>query len=397
MLALKKSNSGFSQELFLIILVSGYLLNLIYYLLNLGRDFPYNTFLWYPEHKYTDFSSNWFALRDADLTAGSGYTILDYLPLWNFIHFLFSRISNFEIARFIYLSVLVIFTYNLINKYVIQNFPRPNLTLLNCIIIFSYPVLFVFDRGNIEFMAFVFLFLFFVTSDKHMNLKFIFFTFSCLIKPWALILVPVLIYKYRSIFVKKFFPLYIFTIITVPVIISYYFFKNIDTILNFNKTLNMYKDYSSLMIFDRVGLAYSHSLYNFISIFVNEFDIKTSRLIIFISYALFCLFVTIFIYLDFFKIKYPIWKFYSLSVVLMNLLPFVSADYRLLNIYILLYMFLINIDRFDGNDRFALYLLALLLIPKNIFIGEYTLGSIVNPTILLLVALIIFKSRQKVY
>ena len=396
MFVIKKANRQFSQHLFIIILIFGYILNMIYYTFNLGKEYPYNTFLTPPVSQYSDFYNNWAALRDTNLTSSSGYTILDYLPLWNFIHFLFSRISNFEAARFIYLSLIILFTYSLINKYVIKNFAQQNLLLSISIIIFSYPVIFVFERGNIEFMAFVFLFLFFVTSENNVNLKFIFFTFSCLIKPWALILVPILLYKYRSIFIKIFFPLYIFTVISVPILISFYFFKDINNILNFEKTINMYKDYSSLYIFDRAGLAFSHSLYNFISIFVYEFEIKTPSVIIFIIYALLCLFVILFIYIDFFKFKYPIWKFYSLSILFMDLLPFVSADYKLLNIYILLYILLKNIERIYDTDAYVLYLIALLLIPKNIFIGGYTLGSIINPIILSLMAILIFNSRKKV-
>jgi hypothetical protein len=80
----------------------------------------------------------------------------------------------------------------------------------------------------------------------------------------------------------------------------------------------------------------------------------------------------------------------------MDLLPFVSADYKLLNIYILLYILLKNIERIYDTDAYVLYLIALLLIPKNIFIGGYTLGSIINPIILSLMAILIFNSRKKV-
>jgi hypothetical protein len=363
-------------------------------LLNFGKDFPYNTFLWLPDHKYTDFSSNWEALRNPDISKETIYVIFDFLPLWNLTHFAFSRIPNFEIAKFIYLSGTIFISYNLIYKFVVKFFKLETSLIINVIILLSYPVLFVFDRGNIEFLAFGLLFAFVTTSEKRIYLKVLLFTASCLIKPWPLILLPILIYKYRSKFLITFTTFYLGSLIIVPFILSAYLVGSPKNIFNFHKLIQMYSGYSDFMIFDRGGLAFSHSLYNIVSIIVNEFGITFSDSLIFFSYAVICFTLLNFLHLDYFKFKYPTWKFYAMMIILMDLLPFVSADYKLLNIYIVLHLLLRNSTREKGEDTLLLYSIAVLLIPKNIFIFGYTLGSVVNPIILSFMLLLIFSSRN---
>jgi hypothetical protein len=385
------------EILFVFILISGYLLNTIYYLYHRGKEFPYNTFLWLPDHKFTDFSSNWNALRDPGISNDSKYLVLDYYPIWNFIHFLFSRISNFEIAKFIYLSLIIIISYNLIYEHVVKKFSSQSILVSNSIVLLSYPVLFVFDRGNIEFLAFCFLFAFFVIPEKHLYLKILAYSLSCLIKPWPLIMLPVLVYKYRKKFLLTFSTVTLISIVCVPLFLNFYYFENFGISLDLNRNYQTSVDYTKFMVFDQVGLAYSHSLYNLISILTSAVNVGLANKTLLLLYTIASVGTIIFVLYDFFKSNYEIWKFYGICIILMDLLPYVSADYKLLNIYILLYLLLkfSNSDRTRFNSLFIL--IAVLMIPKNIFIYGYTLGSALNPIILVIIFLILFRSRSRAY
>jgi hypothetical protein len=100
-------------------------------------------------------------------------------------------------------------------------------------------------------------------------------------------------------------------------------------------------------------------------------------------------------------IEKEFWKRICLLVFCIILLPLVSADYKLLYLYIPFFLFL-NSKQKDKYDTIYTVLFSLLFIPKNylnfefpslILHSEANLGIILNPVLMLVICYFIFKSR----
>jgi len=87
------------------------------------------------------------------------------------------------------------------------------------------------------------------------------------------------------------------------------------------------------------------------------------------------------------------WKKAALVVLAMDLLPLVSADYKLLDLFIPLFLFL-DAERTDPRDRVYAALFGLLLIPKAYYpLGHslFSVGIIINPLLMLTMAALIIR------
>ena len=92
------------------------------------------------------------------------------------------------------------------------------------------------------------------------------------------------------------------------------------------------------------------------------------------------------------------WKKVALLAFSMLLIPEISADYKLLHIFLPLFVFL-NAPPSEKSDWFYACMFALLLIPKNYFFvaslttdagpGTYSIGAILNPLIMLAMSAVI--------
>jgi hypothetical protein len=76
----------------------------------------------------------------------------------------------------------------------------------------------------------------------------------------------------------------------------------------------------------------------------------------------------------------------------MNVLPFVSADYKLIHLFIPLFL-LFNDDSPDKYSSAYLFLFGLLLIPKHYF--DYLLPSVLDPFIMIFIAILIVVSNER--
>jgi hypothetical protein len=114
-----------------------------------------------------------------------------------------------------------------------------------------------------------------------------------------------------------------------------------------------------------------------------------------VSFAAFALLV-------FYAIRYEktLWKKVTLLAFALILLPFVSADYRLLHVFFPLFMF-INSNERGRYATFYAVIFALLLIPKDYYhlhlhnVQDASIQIILNPLIMLsMMLLIIFEGLQ---
>ena len=99
------------------------------------------------------------------------------------------------------------------------------------------------------------------------------------------------------------------------------------------------------------------------------------------------------------------WKKIALLVCSMNLLPPVSLDYKLIHIFIPIFLF-INSDKEDSYDLIYIFLFSFLLIPKgfyhfNFISGanpyECNIGTVINPILMILIMLLIIVTGIRKY
>jgi hypothetical protein len=115
-------------------------------------------------------------------------------------------------------------------------------------------------------------------------------------------------------------------------------------------------------------------------------------------YQIFILILSVMIigYLMF--IEKVFWKKVACLVMMMNLFPFTSTDYKLLYIFIPLFLF-INYPKKEKYDLVFIILFSLLLIPKDyLYFNNWPLATfnvVINPIIMTLILIIIIWSGIK--
>jgi hypothetical protein len=169
---------------------------------------------------------------------------------------------------------------------------------------------------------------------------------------------------------------------------------------NWARYLENLNTYNRIYALDSAGLAFGHSLFGFLKVALGFFPLAENQTIstipflmkIYFPIALF-LFLLTSIYIILFKDE--IWKKVALLVFAMNLLPYVSADYKLLHIFLPLFLF---VNHPQENLYGILYALIFssLLIPKDYYHfggSEVSLSVILNPLIMLGGAILIITTR----
>jgi hypothetical protein len=168
-------------------------------------------------------------------------------------------------------------------------------------------------------------------------------------------------------------------------------------------TLAGWKRYSDLYVIGKDGLAFGHSLWGMLKMFLyyyyqhfGNYSLEEIQSVIFaraarpFMYCMWSLFLGICVYI--WRRERTFWKQVALLVFSMNLLPYVSGDYKLLHVFIPLFLF-INRKRFERLDITYAVLFALLLIPKNYCrAGATNLGVVLNPAIMLVMTCLIIGS-----
>jgi len=145
------------------------------------------------------------------------------------------------------------------------------------------------------------------------------------------------------------------------------------------------------MVIDGVGNIFGHSLLTVIRIIFApimppiQSILKPYLLFAFISFGVITAWIV-------FKEKI-FWKKVALLVLSMNLLPYVSTDYKLMHLFIPLFLF-INYQERDKWDFVYTSFFSLLLIPKNYF-SPFSFSAVLNPIIMLFILLLIIMSKKE--
>jgi hypothetical protein len=399
------------------ILIIGFIFAIFYsyiYTNYFHYGFPYNTFLNTPQAAFSDLTDYMDFMKLLNPYAdGSPFDYLDgwrkvLFPFGSLIFHLLNLISQtqaFLIYYFIFLIGWIIFIVNNFKQYNKLN----NIRDVISITLLSYPFLYAIDRGNIEIYSFLMLagFCFFYNNlNKYISL----FGIICLSIVIAIKATPV-IFLLLLIIEKKWKELFfvIFTVITLTIFSLLIFNENIGS--NISNMINNQAQYTIHMIIKNDGWQYGSSLfglfkiilafyykisehtinYDFLNAVKNLIQINSIFLAISLGYLSW--------YLKFIKSAY--WKKIALIVIVMILFTPASADYKLLNLFIPLALFINTSTKSYKYDLTYTLLFGILLIPKNYYIipflnnlmknGGLSISVLLNPIIMIILSYLIIR------
>lgn len=382
-----------------IIVILGFGLSVIYhYILGayLGYGFPYNTFLFNPADKFADFTNIVRMAKNLNPYYSGSWPL--YFPFGFISAFLLSLIPvKISLVAFFLLFISIFVVYFLHQK-------PSQIELFKgvTIVLFSYPFLFCFDRANFEMLVFLFvvLFVFYLRKDK-MIISSIFLSFAISIKLFPAVFLILF-------FSKKNYKYLILILVAciVETILSLYMVKG-SPISNINDLIFWLGKYRESYIIGNGGLGFGHSIFGIVKtiLFVSDkllnlsygYIIKTYSSTILNIYMLFCVGSFIFICKLILENELIFWKKIAILVLVMNLFPYVSADYKLIYLFIPLHFF-INNKKHDEDDKIFSILFGLLLIPKSWLwmLGAVNIGVIINPVLMVIMLALILKNPLKI-
>lgn len=364
--------------------------------------YPFNTFLFNPNDRYNDLfnmikicSSNNPYFNKVPFSS-------NYFPIANTFFYLFSLLGSKKIIIITFFG-LFIFIYSLLIKYF---FPlNGKKYLLEYVIIFfvSYPMLFNFDRMNLEIYNFVFCLLWIYFKEKKMPFWAIFFlsiSISMKLYTGVFAIIYLLDKHYRQL-------------IILAVLVAVISLTSIATFPG-GAVINAKEMYVAMKAFTENylnhgpdGLHFGISFFGVIKILFAGFSTyifgkdehlalqQANKYLTFYSMATILSFLGIIFLL--FKKKLFKWEQYFLVIVPLLVFPHISFDYKLIFVFLPLIFFLKEKGK-SRNDIVFTVLFALLLIPHNYYfiISDISIAVFIYPAIILLMSLlIIFKNHPK--
>ncbi|MFH1620276.1 MAG: hypothetical protein ABIG11_10310, partial [bacterium] len=155
------------------------------------------------------------------------------------------------------------------------------------------------------------------------------------------------------------------------------------------------------------GLAFGHSIFGILRLLCAHYSPQSYAAHIGTLLPVYNIFVAVYaLVISAYVIFYEraLWKQVALLVLTFNLLPYVSADYKLIHLFIPVLLFIKAPD--TGNSRSYCVLFALMLIPKSIYqfkglisdsgYADISSSIILNPLLMLLIsALIIWEGGRE--
>lgn len=386
------------DRLALIVLV-GYLCNTFYaYAMShiFKKGYPFDTFLCNPNYIFTDFFNHVRISADLNPYHNEGS---NYFPFGVLIAYPFSFLMR-KVSLFTFFTIsLAIYGYWIRDLYLdySKKVKDPFDIILPFIILFtlSYPFLFAVDRANFEIFIFFFLMFFLYNYKKHPYLSSL-----SLAAAIAMKLSPaVFIFLYLS--EKKYKQAAITTGFTVLLtLLSILSFKG-DIMTNIHGMFALQESYVKLYAVGNFGYEFSHSFFTFIKFVLYTIGAESLIGLALKFYVLIIL--GLFGGLVFLLLKKNFTFFGKLSLLTLAMISFpnVSADYRLIHVFLIIFMLLKENQLFISNKLYDYLIisLGLLLIPKSYhLVGEQlSLGMILNPLLLLFLMFMILKNELSLW
>lgn len=364
-------------QLISLILITGFVFSLIgVYLLasQFHRGYPDNTFLFDPHDRFHDEINLARIWRDPyrSLTINGNLLPLSYL----FLGILNAAGLSVGLALYLTAFLFFFFVYAWRN---LQGATRVE-SLTNCFVFsfLTYPFLFCLDRANPEMYEFVLLACFVGYHQRGEMLRAsTALAVAANFKPFPLFFL--LLYvgerRWRDLAVCLGLSAALLAVALLA------FGTDIGT--NIRDLMIILHRYTEELVVGDKGLYFGDSLFGMLKVFYylaarhhREVSVVREMLLGYLVFTVLA-FLGLAALLTFVEKTY--WKRIALIVLAMDLLPPVSADYKLLELFIPLFLFL-NAGRMERTDHAFCVLFALLLVPKSFYPVH---GSLISISIVL--------------
>jgi len=369
------------------IILTGFVAAVFYhyvYGVSLNLGYPYDTFLFLPSDRWMDFV---WPYR----IAGNPYIVAR--PDFQNFPFLYKTASVFvflgpKLGLAVFLLVYSLLFFSISFMELKNDNPNENklLTLQNSFVFtfLSYPFLIAFDRANFEIVVFFCLFFYVFFYQKHSFVSAIFLGFAIALKAFPVILaIPLLSNRrYKEIALAA--------VISLSVTLISYATLPGGIIVNIPlhiRNLQLYNQ--AYAVAGNSGLYFGISAFGalkFVAILTNLSLMSGTTYSIFSIAAL----VVISVYVILIEKKF--WKKIALLVCALNLLPMVSGDYKLLHIFIPVFLLIGETER-EPLDWLYIVLFGLLLIPKNYYLLSVlpiaSISILLNPLLMFAIVILI--------
>ncbi|MFA6292770.1 MAG: glycosyltransferase 87 family protein [Victivallales bacterium] len=360
--------------------------------------YPYDTSFFRPVDRFNDFFNSYFHIANLNPYEAPPDSTRAHLPFTHLLQYFFDFAVPFPspfLSFALFFAVFVAFfiwycSVNLADK-------KPLLTTGNVLVfsILSYPFLSEIDRAHIEGIVFIFLclFIYYYRKNKFI-LSALFLSVALATKPYFAVFLVLFISdkKYKEI-------IYVLLSAFLLNLAALLIFKG-DILANIQNLLANINLNQKLYTIGDEGIYFSHTVFSAIKIyFIDAYgysrELYQTKVLGF-SKTYFYMAVSIFAMLSFYILKFEkeFWKKITLLCVAMLVLPYQSGDFRLIHLYIPLFLF-INSGDDENRNTGILYtiLFALLLIPKDYWHysarPEISSSIILTPLIMIILSTVI--------
>lgn len=376
-----------------------------------NKPYPHNTFLFHPRYAFTDFVDviNESANLNPYLGEKSGQ-----FPFMIIIGKLFTVLSDFT-SYILYLLICIVAFAYFAQKYLRIGPWYSQATAILTICFLSYPFLFTIDRGNFEFLLFIFLLSFLFLFEKK---KYFWSAF-----PLAL---AIAMKVYPAIFLVLYIPerkwKEFFVTIGITITLSLGsmclfqggFLQNANYLLHLSNFSNnsLFLEFTSIESGSIIQRGVS--ILSLIKIFLGNNEVVPSEFWLNNFNKIYMIIASaggIVIILYTIIRRNVFWKRVSILVFLMLLLPPLSGDYKLIHVFLPIFLFC-NHTKMSKLDDIYILLFALLLIPKDYYIlpkllsdtainrvsfHDISISMPINIVVLILfTTILIFSSRNEI-
>ena len=356
----------------------------------LNLPYPFDTFNFTPSNIFGDWNSTIKSSSQSnpyiwDFTLGN--------PAYFPFNYLFFKVLNYFELTTISFFITINYLFFIISFIKLSSFLKFNKqTLLIIMILLSHPVIFSIDRGSTDFISFSAILLFLLL---YLNKKF----------TLASLLLPIFAFKgyqmiYALLFFKKgeykYFFLSVFYFLLLNIFSLIIFEGNlIDNLNYFLKALETHKH---IYLLDKGSLHFYYDFFNFIRAILIFNDIPFSATSHLFYYHLFSLIFSFLVFIYIFK-KKEIDIPYKLLLLTFILIIFPDAANIYKGVYFLVPLILL-INKNDNEDKFIIYLLLILIVPKNYWTLEFNglqnnIDCLINPITLLVLIVVTFLRLKK--
>lgn len=360
-----------------IIIMMGFLASTIFHYYEgnvLQKPYPYNTFLFSPSDRFSDFfdlplvNSNLNPYFNPIIPSGQ-------YPLVNVLGYLFSLVP--PMTAFLLFVAIISAAYITLTYLILWDWgklPREILLLIVPILFLTYPFLFTMDRGNIEILLFIsLLFFLYYFLQKKFVLSAIFLSIAIAMKAFPAVFLILYLpeKKYREMFLSlglagllTIASLALFTggmYANIKFLVQGSNFSNGPLVL-FTGSENMVQRGVSLFTFFKIifletGWIAHINMPLFLSIYIKVAALAFVPLAAYVVLK-----------------EQILWRRVALLVFAMLLLPQISGDYKLIHLYLPLFLFILT-DDYSRLDYFYLLGFGLLMIPKDYYYLPHILSD----------------------